>query len=232
MELLRFVTDPLFKGWSRFRGMNQLFAYGFAAGLALAIPLGPIAILMIQTATQRGWRHGAASALGAATVDTTYSLVTFALGSALTAWLGSYRLVLTLIGVSILLFLGLRTLVTNIGLFRTPDNAELPHTQPRSLGATYLTFVSATAINPPTALYFLAIAPSIGPLAGDSPWLGAVVFALGVFVASVGWGNALAAVGTGLRQITTNRVRAALGILGGALIVVLTFGLAANAFNA
>jgi threonine/homoserine/homoserine lactone efflux protein len=158
--------------------------------------------------------------------------VTFALGSALTAWLGSYRLVLTLIGVSILLFLGLRTLVTNIRLFRTTEASELPHSQPRSLGATYLTFVSATAINPPTALYFLAIAPSIGPLAGDAPWLGAAVFALGVFVASVGWGNALAAVGTGLRQITTNRVRAALGILGGALIVVLAFGLAANAFNA
>jgi arginine exporter protein ArgO len=56
------------------------------------------------------------------------------------------------------------------------------------------------------------------------------VFAAGAFVGSVVWGQTLALIGIGLRSVTTNRVRAYLGISGGALIVVLAFVLASQAF--
>ena len=208
--------------------MNALFAIGFAAGLALAIPLGPIGIMMINAAIDRGWRAGAAAALGAATVDTTYALATFLVGAAISALLASYATLLSLSGAVVLLFLGLQILVKNVRLLSGPQSIEPASKTTKSSGRTYLTLVAATAINPPTAIYFLAISPSIGALAADQPLLGAIVFALGVFVASVCWGQTLALLGTGLRKISTDRVRAVLGLIGAVLIVALAFGLAAR----
>jgi len=134
--------------------MNALFAIGFAAGLALAIPLGPIGIMMVNTAIDRGWRAGAAAALGAATVDSTYALATFLIGAAISAWLVSYASVLSIIGASVLLFLGLQTLVKNLRLLSSSKILEEESKIGASAGRTYFTFVAATAINPPTAIYF------------------------------------------------------------------------------
>ncbi len=209
--------------------MNELFAIGFAAGLALAIPLGPIGIMMVNRAIDRGWRHGAAAALGAASVDTSYALATFLLGSAIASLLASFATALSLAGATVLLVLGLQILVKNVRL--VSSNGEL-NAEAKTTGSaikTYVTFVAATAINPPTAIYFLAISPSIGALAANQPILGALSFALGVFVASVAWGQTLALVGTGLRKLSTDRVRASLGIIGALLIIALAFGLAAKA---
>jgi threonine/homoserine/homoserine lactone efflux protein len=209
--------------------MNELFAIGFAAGLALAIPLGPIGIMMVNAAIDRGWRHGAAAAMGAATVDTSYALATFLVGAAISSLLASYATLLSILGATVLLFLGLQILVKNLRLI---SSSGILATEAKSLGSsgkTYLTFVAATAINPPTAIYFLAISPSIGALASNQPLVGALFFALGVFVASIGWGQTLALVGTGLRKLGTDRVRASLGIVGALLIIALAFGLAAKA---
>ncbi len=208
--------------------MNELFAIGFAAGLALAIPLGPIGIMMVNMAIDRGWRAGAAAALGAATVDTTYALATFAIGAAISALLASYASLLSILGAIVLLFLGLQILVKNVRLLSSSETLASEAKSPVSAAKTYLTFIAATAINPPTAIYFLAISPSIGALAANQPLLGAAIFALGVFVASVVWGQTLALLGTGLRKISSNRVRAILGITGAALIIALAFGLAAR----
>jgi threonine/homoserine/homoserine lactone efflux protein len=210
--------------------MNELFAIGFAAGLALAIPLGPIGIMMINAAIERGWRHGAAAALGAASVDATYALVTFVVGSAVAVLLASAATALSLFGAAVLLFLGLQILVKNIRLLASNDGAPASSKAGSSPLKTFGIFVAAVAINPPTAIYFLSIAPSVGALAAGATLLGAAVFATGAFVGSVIWGQTLAVIGVGLRGVTTNRVRAYLGILGGLLIVALAFGLAAQAF--
>ena len=39
---------------------------GIVAGLGVAVPLGPIGILILETALRRGWGHGAAAGMGAA----------------------------------------------------------------------------------------------------------------------------------------------------------------------
>lgn len=210
--------------------MNELFAIGFAAGLALAIPLGPIGIMMINAAIERGWRHGAAAALGAASVDATYALVTFVVGSAVAGLLASASTALSLIGAAVLVFIGLQIIVKNVRLLASNDGAPTSSKAGSSPLKTFGIFVAAVAINPPTAIYFLSIAPSIGAFAANAPLVGALVFAAGAFVGSVLWGQTLALIGIGLRSVTTNKVRAYLGISGGALIVVLAFVLASQAF--
>ena len=49
--------------------MNELFTIGFFAGLALAIPVGPMAIMLINTTLEKGWRHGVAGASAMAVTE-------------------------------------------------------------------------------------------------------------------------------------------------------------------
>lgn len=87
----------------------------------------------------------------------------------------------------------------------------------------------ATLLNPPTALYFLAIAPSLKGFIGSSLVEAALIFALGVFLGSVLWQQTLALAGTGLRKWISGRGRAWFGISGGVLILAMAGLLAARA---
>jgi threonine/homoserine/homoserine lactone efflux protein len=65
--------------------MITAFLAGVAAGLGIAVPVGAIAILIVETGLRRGFRLGAAAGAGAATVDGIYALVAAVFGSALAA---------------------------------------------------------------------------------------------------------------------------------------------------
>lgn len=206
--------------------MNELFAIGFTAGLALAIPVGPMAIMLVNTTIARGWRHGFFGALAMATVDFSYAFIVFLIGKAIFAFLSEWATALSLAGAAILLWLGVATLWRNIRLLRsTPDEVALVEAGGSRL-KTFVTFAGATVINPPTALYFLAIAPSISRIETDGFALSALVFAIGVFVGSVIWQQGLAAAGLGLRSITSNLFRVWFGIIGGGLIIALAISIA------
>lgn len=215
--------------------MTELLWVGFFAGLALAIPVGPMAILLVNTTIERGIRHGATGALAMASVDFSYAFVVFALGQIIANLVGSYGLWLSLGGAAILLVLGLQTLLRNIKLFGKPDGSAVHSSGTKKLLATFGKFAGATVLNPPTALYFLAIAPSLSsstePSGGQVNLLAtAFIFAIGVFFGSVIWQEALAFAGLGLRQITSNRVRPWIGSIGGLLIVGLAVKIAVEAF--
>lgn len=74
----------------------DLLSTGVLAGLALAMPLGPMAILLISTTMKHGRGIGVFGALAMASVDFTYAAVVFAFGnlaiSLLTDWLFPMRL--------------------------------------------------------------------------------------------------------------------------------------------
>lgn len=215
--------------------MTELLWVGFFAGLALAIPVGPMAILLVNTTIERGIRHGAVGALAMASVDFSYAFVVFALGQIIANLVGSFGLWLSLTGAAILLVLGAQTLIRNIKLFGKPDSAGASSSESKKLITTFGKFAGATVLNPPTALYFLAIAPSLSSSSsssGVSPNLvsTALIFAIGVFFGSVIWQEALAFAGLGLRQITSNRVRPWIGSIGGLLIIGLAVKIAIEAF--
>jgi threonine/homoserine/homoserine lactone efflux protein len=210
--------------------MDGLFAIGFAAGLALAIPVGPMAIMLINTTIASGWRHGVVGALAMSTVDGLYAATVFFLGGTISAWLQEWALQLSLGGAVILFYLGSATLVRNLRLLRTTDGASPTVSREGSLVKTFATFFGATALNPPTALYFLALAPSVAQISSSGLALGGVVFAIGVFVGSIIWQQFLAFAGVGLRSITHGKLRAWIGAFGGTLIVALAVAMAVRAF--
>lgn len=98
--------------------MIELLWFGVFSGLALAIPVGPMAILLVNTAISHGIRHAVAGALGMALVDLGYAFMTMLLGSAITKFLGDYGLLLSLTGVLVLVGIALFILISNIKLLR------------------------------------------------------------------------------------------------------------------
>lgn len=209
--------------------MIDLLAFGFLAGLALAIPVGPMAIMLVNTSIARGWRHGAAGALGMASVDFSYALVVFIAGQFISAMVGKFAIWLSIGGAMILLFLGAQTLVRNLRLLGKPDSGNSGSVGSKTAFATFSIFVGATVLNPPTALYFLAIAPSLADLNGEV--FAPIVFALGVFLGSIIWQEGLALAGIGLRKITSNQIRPWIGSLGGLLIIGLAIKIAVDAIG-
>lgn len=206
-----------------------LFSIGFAAGLALAIPVGPMAIMLVNTTLERGWRHGSTGALAMATVDGLYAVTVFFVGGAIALWLKEWSLWLSLGGAAILLGLGIKTLYSNLrGLIRRTEIASREVVF-GSKSKTFATFFAATVANPPTALYFLALAPSVAELAGAHLVLPGLVFSLGVFIGSVIWQQGLALAGVGLRKLASGSLRLWLGAFGGALIIALALSLAVKA---
>jgi len=208
----------------------NLLLIGISAGLALAIPVGPMALLLIDTTLRSGHKLGAAGALAMSTVDAGYAVLVFLAGTSVASILGSFGQWLSLGGATILLVLGIQTLIK-----ASRQGSELPEAQQASSETlssapkTFLKFAAATVINPPTALYFLAIAPSLAGLTGSDPLVATLAFAGGVFLGSGVWQQTLALAGLGIRNISTPRVRKFISLVGGSMIVALAISLAVRA---
>jgi threonine/homoserine/homoserine lactone efflux protein len=205
--------------------MWELFTIGFLAGLALAIPVGPMAIMLVNTTISRGIRHGVVGALGMASVDGVYALAVFVIGGFIAAALASLKVFLGLAGAGILLVLGLQTLIRNLQLVGKPDLRASLSTSNGPLIKTFGTFVLATVVNPPTALYFLAIAPNVANLGFPLSLENVIVFASAVFFGSLLWQEALVVAGLAIRGITTNAFRVWLGAIGGLLVIGLAISI-------
>src|SRR2546426_11851405 len=67
--------------------MGQAFLLGMAAAYAIAIPVGPIAVLILRTGVRRGLRAAAAAGAGAATADLVFATIAMLFGAAASGFL-------------------------------------------------------------------------------------------------------------------------------------------------
>lgn len=208
--------------------MWDLFGIGFAAGLALAIPVGPMAIMLINNTVSRGLKHGVVGAFGMATVDGFYAFAVFAVGSLISTWLDAYGLWLSLTGAAILLYLGVSTILSSLRILKS-NQSNVATTSSGSVWNTYLKFMGATVVNPPTALYFLALAPYVSGFESEISLGTLLVFAVSVFVGSIIWQELLVVLGLGVRGLTTPKVRTIIGFIGGLMIVALAINMGVHA---
>lgn len=194
---------------------------GVLAGLGLAVPVGAMSIMLFQTSATRGWRHGATAGLAMATVDLVYAIVTAIVGGSLVGFLTQWGRLLSAFGASLLLALGLITIVRSWQARSAVHSVtDAPASDGRTAGGllrTFAIFTAATAINPQTALYFLAIAPSVAVTGGSWAWFG-----LGVFLGSVTWQQILASGGSLMHRRKNDRLRFVTGAVGGGLVVGLS----------
>lgn len=188
---------------------------GAIAGYGVAIPVGAVAVLLIDTATRRGPRIGAAAALGAATADGVYATAAGIFGGAIAAVLAPWSVTLRLASVVVLGAIGLRGLVL---ASRPPAPADGPAaTEGRSARRTYVAFLGITLLNPMTIAYFAALVLGLPAVQGGLAER--LVFAGAAFVASASWQLLLAGIGGLLHRHASPQAIRVTSIVGNLVIL-------------
>lgn len=189
---------------------------GMFAGYAIAIPVGVIAVLIIETGMLGGLRRGFAAGAGAATVDLLFCSLALVVGGIMSQLLAVALVPLQVLSGGILISIGVRGLLA----LRSSRASTTAATDPRVRGSAreiYLRFIALTALNPATILYFLALAIGLPGLGSDP--LNAVAFTAGAAGASLSWQLLLGAVGAAAGRILPERAVTATRIVGQMLII-------------
>lgn len=209
--------------------MEHLVALGagLAAGLAVAIPLGAIGVLLVQEGTTRGWRRGAPAAAAVATVDTAYSLGAVVAGAALAPLVEGISPWPQVVGGLLLVALAARGLLRlRSSSSASPNRAGADVATGRAWGRFAL-FVGLTAVNPATLVSFAAVVTGLASVVG-SVGTGAL-FVVGVAAASSAWQLLLVALGAFLGWRGGTRARLVTSVVGNGVVALLGAGLLAGA---
>lgn len=204
----------------------DIFITGLVAGIALAIPLGPMAILLISTTIKHGRGIGAFGAAAMASVDFSYAALVFAFGNAIIGALNDWVLPMRIAGSAILAFVAVRIFVEarKSSKLETPELSD----SPTSRFKTYAKFFGLTVLNPATAFYFVGITPSVAAMASSGSGSGSFAvleFALGVFSGSIVWQMSLVFAAHLTAKFTDIKVQHRIQYAGALLILVLAVGL-------
>jgi len=194
---------------------------GFGLGFFVALQLGPMSLFLIRTTLRSGLAEGVAIGAGIAVVDGLYAAAGAAGVSPLLG-IQPLRLVLGVLGATVLIVLGLRTLYS---AFRVRLGGETP-SEVETPGRAFLTSLAGTASNPLTIASWAAIFAAASTAGAARTTGQAVLLVVGVAVGSFSWvsilagGVALARRALGQRAIRVADVLAGLGLVsfGGALL--------------
>ncbi len=196
------------------------FGEGLLAGYAIAVPVGAIAILILEIAMRRGLAEGCAAGCGAASVDVLYASLAGLAGQLLAPLLLPWAAGLRTASAVVLAGLGAW------GLWRQWQTRARP-AAPRpaallagGLGRTYAQFVGLTLLNPMTVAYFAALMlgrQTAAPLAA----LDRLAFIAGVGVASFSWQLFLAGLGALAQRRLSPSVQVWVSALGNGVVLAL-----------
>jgi arginine exporter protein ArgO len=197
------------------------FIAGVVAGYAIAIPVGAIAVLIVETGVQRGFRLAAAAGAGTATADVTYATVAIVGGSAIGPFVAPWSLPLRIAAIVVLLAIGIRGLVrvaTNLAGAERGTRGARDRVEPggRDLVAIYGRFLGLTLLNPATIIYFAALVLALPALDGDP--FARPAFVLGAGLASLSWQLLIAAVGAVAHHRLPPGFQLGISLLGNVMI--------------
>jgi len=170
--------------------MEAFFA-GVVAGYGIAIPVGAIAVLIVEVGIRCGFRCAFFAGAGAATADLIYAALAVIGGAALAGLVQTIDQPLRIVSALVLVAIAVGGL-RRAGRRQEPAGSAMPDR--RELAGTYARFVGLTIINPTTVVYFAAVIVGLG-VANDMTAAEGGLFILGAFLASLSWQTLLAAVG-------------------------------------
>ncbi len=195
------------------------FFEGVLAGYGIAIPVGAIAVLILDVSLRRGFRVGFMAGAGAAFADFLYAALAVVAGSALVLIISPYAVQVKVISGGVLLAVGVYGLTRSLRPSETP---EADGAGSNGSGKVFIQFLGLTLINPLTIVYFSALI-----LGGGAKNLGSVpehaAFLIGAGLASLSWQTLLAGLGALGHERLSPRFQMAASILG--FLVVIGFGL-------
>lgn len=191
--------------------MTSETARAFLFGVAIAAPVGPIALLLLHTGLNHRLPAALRAALGVALADLTYALLALAAGAELASRLETHQNTFRLASSGLLILLGLWLAAR--ALLRTDTASDA--TAPRALGPLQLYLL--TLANPLTIVLFAAFSGQMS-IQGN---FGAVLHgSLWLFLGSLSVQTAYAGFGAVLRRwITGSRAVRKINALSGVAIV-------------
>jgi threonine/homoserine/homoserine lactone efflux protein len=185
---------------------------GVAIGLAVAIPVGPIALLCMRRTLERGFLIGFGTGLGAAFADLFYaSIAAFGI-SAVEEILLEYRTALSLVGGVFLLVLAAKT-----AWGKGMSEPRIRRSAAGVASAVVSGFV-LTATNPLTVLGFVAIFAGFGVGKGLTDTNRVLALVIGVTIGSILWWAALNGIIARIRHHFEPRTLQYLNLAAGAII--------------
>jgi threonine/homoserine/homoserine lactone efflux protein len=194
------------------------FGEGVLAGYGIAIPVGAIAILIIEMALRRGFRLGFMAGAGAAAADFLYATLAAVAGGTLAAMLAPLAWWLRVASALVLFGLG------GYGLRqarRAAQSKEATLAVNQSHWRTFGQFLGLTLLNPMTVAYFSALI--LGMNTGMTVTTGErVAFVAGAGLASLSWQTLLAGAGSLGHQRLSPRFQVFSSVIGN--LVVIGFG--------
>ncbi len=194
---------------------------GISAGLAVAVPLGPIGVMIVDTGIRDGGRSAFAAGLGTATVDGLYAATAALFGAAVGAWLAPAQDALRLIAAAVLVGVGVYGLLR----LRRDQAARVAASAPAH--RLFARFVALTAVNPATAVTFAALMIGL-PAVADGSIADRILFVAGAFAASLAWQSMLAGSGALLGHRLPPSGRRWTSVLGNVIILALAAKLIAG----
>ncbi len=156
------------------------FIKGLIIGFSLAIPVGPIGLLLIRRTLTRGRISGLVSGIGAATADGLYGAVAGFGLTLLSNFLFKHSVVLRLMGGAFLCHLGVR-------IFLSKPREKTTKGSEDGLLRDYISALFLTLTNPLTILSFAAIFAASGVVVVPGEYYGTAMLVLGVFSGSSLW---------------------------------------------
>jgi putative LysE/RhtB family amino acid efflux pump len=194
---------------------------GFGLGFFVALQLGPMSLFLIRSTLRRGLMIGLAIGAGIALTDALYAALGVA-GAAPLVSIGPVRIVLGIVGGTVLIALGVRTLY---GSFRVRIGGEAD-IELSSRRRAFGTALAATASNPLTIVSWAAIFAGATAAAAADTAGGAALLVAGVAAGSLSWFVALSLGVASVRRAVGQRAMriadcvAGLGLIGfGGLLV-------------
>ena len=164
-------------------GREEVLFRSMMMGLAVAAPVGPMALLCMRRSLRLGWRRGLATGIGIASGDGIYAAVA-ALGLAgVTRFLFVHAVILRLLAGVALIYLGVRVWRSHPPLVKDVSSGGLVG------GSSLADFFSAiwlTLANLPTILTFMALFSTLAPRGRFDPDI-ATITVVGVFGGSALW---------------------------------------------
>lgn len=166
------------------------FLSGIVAGYGIAIPVGPIAILILELGLRRGLRIALSAGAGAATADLIYATIAAMAGTFLVSVLAPFTSILRVGSAGVLITLGTWLLYHG----RNPSNrTHRPRFRATNCLQTYGMVLGLTLLNPVTVTYFTTLILGMGANSSQSS-MSAILFISGAFLASLSWQSLLASI--------------------------------------
>jgi threonine/homoserine/homoserine lactone efflux protein len=186
---------------------------GVAAGLAIAMQVGAVSLLLVETAVVRGTRVGVAAGMGVATVDLLFAAAAAVAGATAGAVLSEHETEIRLVAAATLAVIAIHGLLSPRGASAEAAEDPAAAAGPR---AHYARFFAITLVNPLTIASFAAVATSL-PLGAPSA---AAAFAAGVGVGSAGWHLILTVAAGHAGRWVTPKIQKGLAV-GGRMVVLM-----------